>query len=104
LAAIRVPLFGRKGGHDSPAWRPAEATAPQARWCCGHLGEVPRHISPRSLHHAAIANALDAGIPLRDAQIVARHTGPGTTEHCDRVRGNLDQHGVDCLTAYVSGV
>jgi integrase/recombinase XerD len=30
---------------------------------------IPRHISPHSLRHAAITNALDAGVPLRDAQI-----------------------------------
>jgi hypothetical protein len=34
---------------------------------------IPRHISPHSLRHAAITNALDAGVPLRDAQILARH-------------------------------
>ena len=33
---------------------------------------IPRHISPHSLRHAAITNALDAGVPLRDAQILAR--------------------------------
>ncbi|MGV1009506.1 MAG: tyrosine-type recombinase/integrase [Dermatophilaceae bacterium] len=32
---------------------------------------IPRHISPDSLRHAAITNALDAGVPLRDAQILA---------------------------------
>ena len=26
--------------------------------------DIPRHISPHSLRHAAIANALDAGVPL----------------------------------------
>ncbi len=46
---------------------------------------IPRHISPHSLRHAAITNALDAGVPLRDAQI-------------------LDRHGVHFLTAYVAGV
>ena len=34
---------------------------------------IPRHISPHSLRHAAITNALDAGVPLRNAQILARH-------------------------------
>jgi integrase/recombinase XerD len=29
---------------------------------------IPRHISPHSLRHAAITNALDAGVPLRDAR------------------------------------
>ena len=42
---------------------------------------IPRHISPHSLRHAAITNALDAGVPLRDAQILARHANPRTTEH-----------------------
>ncbi|WP_343047891.1 tyrosine-type recombinase/integrase [Nocardioides daedukensis] len=37
---------------------------------------IPRHISPHSLRHAAITNALDAGVPLRDAQILAPPRGP----------------------------
>jgi integrase/recombinase XerD len=57
-----------------------------------------------TVHHAAITNALDAGVPLRDAQILARHAEPRTTEHYDRARGNLDRHGVHFLTAYVAGV
>jgi integrase len=65
---------------------------------------IPRHISPHSLRHAAITNALDAGDPLRDAQILARHADPRTTEHYDRARGNLDRHGVYFLTGYVAGV
>ena len=64
----------------------------------------PRHISPHSLRHAAITNALDAGVPLRDGQILARHADPRTTEHYDPARGNLDRHGVHFLTAYVAGV
>lgn len=48
---------------------------------------VPRHICPQSLRHAAITNAVDAGVPLRDAQILARHADVRTTEHYDRDRG-----------------
>src|SRR5918995_4591152 len=40
------------------------------------MAGIPRHISPHSSLHAAITNALDAGVPLRDAQILARHTDP----------------------------
>jgi integrase/recombinase XerD len=65
---------------------------------------IPRHVSPHSLRHAAITNALDAGVPLRDAQILARHADPRTTKHYDRARGNLDRHGVHFLAAYVAGV
>jgi integrase/recombinase XerD len=68
------------------------------------VARIPRHISPHSLRHAAITNALDAGVPLRDAQILAQHADPRTTQHYDRARGNLDRHGVHFLTAYVAGV
>jgi hypothetical protein len=44
------------------------------------------------------------GVPLRDAQILARHADPRTTQHYDRARGNLDRHGVHFLTAYFAGV
>ncbi|QFG68205.1 tyrosine-type recombinase/integrase [Ornithinimicrobium pratense] len=67
-------------------------------------GQIPRPISPHSLRHAAIANAVDAGVPLRDAHILAGHADPRTTGHYDRARGNLDRHGVHLLTAYVAGV
>ena len=60
---------------------------------------ISRHISPHSLGHAAITNALDAGVPLRDAQFLARHADPRTTEHYDRARGNLERHSVHYLTA-----
>ena len=42
---------------------------------------MPRHISPHSLPHAAITNSPDAEVPLRDAQVLARHADPRTTEH-----------------------
>ena len=63
----------------------------------------PGTSAPHSLRHAAITNALDAGVPLRDAQILARHADPRTTEHYDRARGNLDRHAVHFLTAYIAG-
>jgi site-specific recombinase XerD len=47
---------------------------------------IPRHVSPDSLRHAAITNALDAGVPQRDSQILARCADPRTTEHYDRAR------------------
>ena len=57
---------------------------------------IPRHISPHSLRHAAITNALDAGVPLRDAQILARHADLRTTEHYDRARARHgDRRGKD---------
>lgn len=45
-----------------------------------------------------------AGVPLRDAQVLARPADPCTTEDCDHASGNLDRHRVYVLTAYVAGV
>jgi integrase len=63
---------------------------------------IPGHIGPHSLRHAAITNAFDAGVPLRDAQILVRHADPRTTGHYDRASGNLDRRGVHFLTAYIA--
>lgn len=40
---------------------------------------ISKRISPHSLRHSFITAALDAGVPLRDVQIAARHAGPRTT-------------------------
>jgi len=50
-----------------------------------------------------ITNALDAGVPLRDVQIAARHADPRTTVGYDRARENLDRHAIHALTAYLAG-
>lgn len=94
-ALIRRPISGNPVDRRD-VYRMVARTAK----CAG----IPRHISPHSLRHAAITNALDAGVPLRDAQILARHADPRTTQHYDRACGNLDRHGVHFLTAYVAGV
>ena len=113
---LTVPVLRVAGGLPRRARRRATDPAPDVRTAdrpprrLPHGGPdregagIPRHISPHSLRHAAITNALDAGVPLRDAQILARHADPRTTEHYDRARGNLDRHGVHFLTAYVAGV
>ena len=64
---------------------------------------IRKKISPHSLRHSFVTNALDAGVPLRDVQDGARHADPRTTMRYDRARGNLDRHAVHTLTAYVAG-
>ncbi|MFZ1285969.1 MAG: tyrosine-type recombinase/integrase [Candidatus Phosphoribacter sp.] len=64
--------------------------------------QIPRHISPHSLRHAAITNAWTPA--SRYATPKSWPADPRTTEHDDRARGNLDRHGVHFLTAYVAGV
>jgi site-specific recombinase XerD len=64
---------------------------------------ITKHISPHSLRHSFITAALDAGVPLRDVQIAARHADPRTTTRYDRARNNLDRHTAYVVTAFVAG-
>jgi integrase len=51
------------------------------------LGQVHPHM----LRAAFIMAALDAGVPLRDVQLAARHADPRTTTIYDRRRQNFDR-------------
>jgi site-specific recombinase XerD len=64
---------------------------------------VTKHISPHSLRHSFITAALDAGVPLRDVQIAARHADPRTTTRYDRARNNLDRHASYIVAAFIAG-
>jgi site-specific recombinase XerD len=64
--------------------------------------EMPR-LHPHLLRHAFITAMLDAGVPLRDVQIAARHADPRTTIRYDRARKNLDRHPNYILAAFMSG-
>jgi hypothetical protein len=46
---------------------------------------------------------LDAGVPLRDVQIAARHSDPRTTTRYDRARHNLGCHASYIVTAFIGG-
>jgi hypothetical protein len=46
-----------------------------------------------------IMAALDAGVPLRDVQIAARHADPRTTTR----RENFDRHAAYVVVAFVAG-
>ena len=64
------------------------------------IGKV---VTPHTLRHAFITAALDAGVPLRDAQEVASRADPRTTMRYDRARGSLDRHATYIVAAYVAG-
>ena len=55
--------------------------------------------APDCVHSAA----LDAGVPLRDLQIAARHADPRTTTVYDNRRQNLDRHAAYVVVAFVTG-
>ena len=64
---------------------------------------IKKHLSPHSLRHAFVTACLDAGVPLRDVQIAARHSDPRMTTRYDRARGNLDRHANYILVGFIEG-
>jgi len=61
------------------------------------------HVHPHMLRAGFIMAALDAGVPLRDVQIAARHADPRTTTIYDRRRENFDRHAAYVVVAFVAG-
>jgi len=74
------------------------------RWVrsIGNRGGVGK-VHPHMLRAAFIMAALDAGVPLRDVQIAARHADPRTTTIYDRRRENFDRHAAYVVVAFVAG-
>ena len=64
---------------------------------------IGKPIGPRTLRHAFITAALDAGVSLRDVQEAASHADPRTTMRYDRARASLDRHATYIVAAYVAG-
>jgi integrase/recombinase XerD len=60
-------------------------------------------VHPHMLRAAFIMAALDAGVPLRDVQLAARHADPRTTTIYDRRRENVDRHAAYVVVAFVAG-
>jgi integrase/recombinase XerD len=60
-------------------------------------------LTPHGLRHTYVTTMLDAGVPLRDVQIAARHADPRTTTRYDRARQSLDRHGNYVLSAFMAG-
>jgi integrase/recombinase XerD len=59
-------------------------------------------IHPHMLRAAFIMAALDAGVPLRDVQLAARHADPRTTTLYDRRRQNYNRHAAYAVVAFVT--
>jgi integrase/recombinase XerD len=58
-------------------------------------------ITPHSLRHTFVTEALAAGVPLQDVQDAAGHADPRTTRRYDRNRHNLDRHPTYVLAAHL---
>lgn len=58
---------------------------------------------PHMLRAAFIMCALEAGVPLREVQIAARHADPRTTTVYDHRRQSFDRHAAYVVVAFVAG-
>lgn len=72
-----------------------------ARLC--RAAGITKKVTPHSLRHSFVTACLDAGVPLRDVQIAARHSDPRITARYDRARHNLDRHAAHTVAAFLAG-
>lgn len=91
-------LLRRKSGE--PMNRKAAALA-VTRLC--RAAGITKKISPHSLRHSYVTACLDAGVPLRDVQVAARHSDPRITARYDRARHNHDRHANHTVAAFLAG-
>lgn len=64
---------------------------------------IRKRVTPHGLRHSYVTAALDAGVPLRDVQIAARHSDPRITARYDRARHNHDRHAAHVVAAFLAG-
>lgn len=91
-------LLRRKSGE--PMNRKSAALAVER--LCKAAG-ITKKISPHSLRHSYVTACLDAGVPLRDVQVAARHSDPRITARYDRARHNHDRHANHTVAAFLAG-
>ena len=94
--------------HDGPILRRADGQRLDRRTAHRWVAAIAKRaglgsVHPHMLRSAFIMAALDAGVPLRDVQIAARHADPRTTTIYDRRRENFDRHAAYVVVAFVTG-
>lgn len=94
--------------HEGPILRRADGQRLERRTAHRWVAAIAKRaglgaVYPHMLRSAFIMAALDAGVPLRDVQIAARHADPRTTTIYDRRRENFDRHAAYVVVAYVAG-
>ena len=94
--------------HEGPTLRRADGQRLERRTARRWVAAIAKRaelgaVYPHMLRAAFIMAALDAGVPLRDVQIGARHADPRTTTIYDRRRESFDRHAAYVVVAYVAG-
>lgn len=86
------PILVRPPSSRSPeqTWTRRAAALALERLC--RAAGIDKPISPHSLRHTFVTLGLDAGVPLRDMQVAARHSDPRITARHDRGRHDFHTH------------
>jgi integrase/recombinase XerD len=63
---------------------------------------ITKPAGPHTLRRVLFTAALDAGVPLRDAQEAASHADPRTPVRYDWARTSLDRHATYIVAAFVA--
>lgn len=96
---INGPLLLRNKGGGPVNRKSAALTV--ARLC--RKAGIKKNVTPHGLRHSFVTACLDAGVPLRDVQIAARHSDPRITARYDRARHNHDRHASHVVAAFLAG-
>lgn len=63
---------------------------------------IERTVTPHWLRHAYVSNALDAGIPIEDVSLGARHADTRMTQRYDRRKRSFDKHANYTLSTFLA--
>lgn len=108
MRAIDAVIDGRKAGPlllRRDGSRMTRRSADRVVKRCARIAGLPGQVSPHTCRHSFIVGSIDAGVPLRQVQLSARHSDITTTIRIyDRGRANLDTHSAHALAAYFGAV
>lgn len=104
VAAVQKAVDGRLDGpilqHDEQPLDRHQAARLVRR--VARSAGIQKKISPHSLRHTMVTQALDAGVPIHIVQDAAGHASPETTRRYDRARHQLDGHATYALAQHLA--
>ena len=105
IAAIDAAISGRDAGPilHSEGRQLDRHTAARVIARVARRAGIDKRISPHSLRHTMVTQALEAGVPIHIVQDAAGHASPETTRRYDRARHQLDGHATYQLAQHLLG-
>lgn len=105
FAAVEAAVAGRASGtvllsRDGRPMNRHQALRAVQRLC--RQAGITKRVSPHSLRHSMVTQALEAGVPIHVVQDAAGHASPNTTRRYDRARHALDGHATYALAQHLA--